>query len=73
LEPGAYFAVTLERGALWVKPANREKLRLMPESGAKFFVDGVEDARFTFNKNVRGDVISLTRWQFVEQVAQRVP
>jgi CubicO group peptidase (beta-lactamase class C family) len=73
LEPGAYFAVTLERGALWVKPANREKVRLMPESGAKFFVDGVEDARFTFNKNVRGDVISLTRWQFVEQVAQRVP
>jgi CubicO group peptidase (beta-lactamase class C family) len=32
-----------------------------------------EGASFTFNRNVRGDVISLTRWQFVEQVAQRVP
>jgi CubicO group peptidase (beta-lactamase class C family) len=73
LDPEAYFDVTLEREALWVKPANREKVRLMPESAAKFFVDGVEDAHFTFNKNARGDVISLTRWQFVEQVAQRVP
>jgi len=73
LDPGAYFDVTLERGALWVKPSNREKVRLMPESGVKFFVDGVEDAQFTFNKNAHGDVISLTRWQFVEQVAQRVP
>jgi CubicO group peptidase (beta-lactamase class C family) len=72
-DPGAYFDVTLERGALWVKPWNREKVRLMPESEAKFFVDGVEDARFTFNENVRGDVIGFTRWQFVEQVAQRVP
>ena len=72
VDPGAYLDVTLERGALWVKPSNREKVRLMPESGAKFFVDGVEDARFTFNNDVRGDVISLTRWQFVEQVAQRV-
>jgi len=65
--------VTLERESLWLKAANREKVRLMPESGTKFFVDGVEDARFTFNKDVRSDVISLTRWQFVEQVAQRVP
>lgn len=73
LDPGAYFDVTLEREALWVKPSNREKVRLMPESEVKFFVDGVEDARFTFNKNVQGDVISLTRFQFVEQVAQRVP
>ena len=70
---GAYFDVTLEGEALWVKPSNRENARLIPESGAQFFVDGVEDARFTFNKTVRGDVISLTRWQFVEQVAQRVP
>ena len=45
----------------------------MPESEDKFFVDGVEDARFTFNRNERGNVISLTRWQFVEQVAERVP
>lgn len=72
LDPGACFDVTLEQGALWVKPSNREKVRLMPESGTKFFVDGVEDAHFTFNKNERGDVISLMRWQFVEQVAQRV-
>ena len=62
LDPEAYFDVTLEREALWVKPANREKVRLMPESEMKFFVHGVEDARFTFNKNVRGDVISLYRW-----------
>ncbi len=73
LDPEAYFDVTLERESLWLKAANREKVRLMPESGTKFFVDGVEDARFTFNKDVRSDVISLTRWQFVEQVAQRVP
>ncbi|HEX6732008.1 MAG TPA: hypothetical protein VF074_18470, partial [Pyrinomonadaceae bacterium] len=66
------FDVTLEEGALWVKPSKREKVRLIPESAAKFFVDGVEDARFIFNKNMPGDVISLTRWQFVEQVAQRV-
>lgn len=46
-------------------------MRLISESTMKFFVDGVEDARFTFNKNARGEVISLTRWQFVEQVAQR--
>ena len=72
-DSGAYFDVTLEGEALWVKPSNRENARLIPESGAQFFVDGVEDARFTFNKTVRGDVISLTRWQFVEQVAQRVP
>jgi hypothetical protein len=32
----------------------------MPESGAKFFVDGVE-TRFTFNENVRGDVIVTRR------------
>ena len=72
LDPEAYFDVTLEQGALWVKPSKREKVRLIPESAAKFFVDGVEDARFIFNKNARGDVISITRWQFVEQVAQRV-
>lgn len=72
LDPEAYFDVTLEREALWIKAANREKVRLVPESAAKFFVDGVEDARFTFNKNVRGDVISLTRFHFVEQVAQQV-
>lgn len=73
LDPGAYFDVMLERGALWVKTSDHESVRLLPESGTQFFVDGVEDARFTFNKTVRGDVSSITRWQFVEQVAQRVP
>lgn len=51
--------VTFENGALWAtSPAKKRKL--LPESETRFFAEGEEQVRVTFNKDAEGKVTGLT-------------
>lgn len=51
--------VTMENDELWVKPTAVKKRRLIHRTRS-VFVDEVEGARYTFNRDEEGRVVSLT-------------
>ncbi len=61
LETGESFEISLENDALTVKPSGLLPIKLIPESEAKFFVDGSEDDRYFFRKDEMGKVTGLTK------------
>jgi len=52
--------VTLENGALWVKPTLVKKRRLLPTRSRRSFLDEIEGMRYTFNRDAEGRIVSLT-------------
>jgi hypothetical protein len=58
LIPVSTLDVTLEGGALWVKPSHVKKRRLIM-SGRSRFVDAVGGARYRFGRDEEGRVVSL--------------
>jgi CubicO group peptidase (beta-lactamase class C family) len=59
LEPGNVWEVVLEDGALWLKNFRPVKVRVLPASETKFFIDGREDLSLVFEKSPTGVVSSL--------------
>lgn len=72
LIPVSTLDVTLDGGALWVKPSELKRRRIVRQS-KNVFLDEVEGTRYTFNRDDEGNVVSLT-FQFEGQsyTAQRV-
>ncbi|HLL17078.1 MAG TPA: hypothetical protein VK388_18605 [Pyrinomonadaceae bacterium] len=52
--------VTLEDGALWVKPTLVKKRRLVATRSRRSFLDEIEGTRYTFNRDEEGRIASLT-------------
>jgi len=59
LIPISTIDVTLENNELWMKPSVVKKRRLVHQSKS-VFLDEVEGARYVFNKDDEGHVVSLT-------------
>lgn len=59
LIPISTFDVTLENNELWIKPSVVKKRRLIHQSKS-VFLDEVEGARYVFNKDDKGRILSLT-------------
>ena len=58
--PGAIAEVTIEGGALWIKPPGQEKSRLLAESPDLFFPESMEEISLTFKRDEKGTVSSFT-------------
>jgi hypothetical protein len=72
LIPISTIDVTLETGELWMKPSVVKKRRLVYQSRS-VFLDEVEGARYVFNKDDEGRVVSLTfPYEGESYTAQRV-
>jgi hypothetical protein len=64
--------VTLENNELWIKPSVVKKRRLIHQSKS-VFLDEVEGARYIFNKDDEGRIVSLTfPYEGESYTAQRV-
>lgn len=59
LAPVSTLDVTLEGGALWVKPSQLKKRKLTRQS-RNVFQDEVEGAPYTFDRDEEGNVVGLT-------------
>ncbi|MDX6695183.1 MAG: hypothetical protein QOF02_2786 [Blastocatellia bacterium] len=59
LIPISTIDVTLETGELWMKPSVVKKRKLVHQSKS-VFLDEVEGARYVFNKDEKGRIVSLT-------------
>lgn len=59
LIPISTIDVTLENNELWMKPSVVKKRRLVHQSKS-VFLDEVEGARYVFNKDDKGRIVSLT-------------
>lgn len=72
LIPVSTLDVTLEGDALWVKPSLLKKRRLIHKSKS-VFIDEIEGARYVFNKDDEGRIVSLTfPFEGEQYTAQRV-
>ncbi len=72
LIPISTLDVTVEEGALWLKPTNVKKRLLLRKSGASF-TDEVEGTPVKFNRDDEGRVVSVTfQYEGEEFTAQRV-
>jgi Glycogen recognition site of AMP-activated protein kinase len=72
LTPVSTLDVTLEGGELWVKPSLVKKRRLISRGRGRF-VDEVEGASYTFNRDEAGRVVSLTfQFERADYTAARV-
>jgi hypothetical protein len=72
LIPISTIDVTLENNELWMKPSTIKKRRLIHKSRAAF-VDEVEGARYVFNVDDEGRIVSLTfPFEGESYTAQRV-
>lgn len=59
LIPISTIDVTLEQGELWIKPSGVKKRRLLHKTKS-VFVDELEGARYIFNRDDEGRIVSLT-------------
>ena len=72
LIPISTIDVTLENNELWMKPSVVKKRRLVHQSKS-VFLDEVEGARYVFNKDDKGRIVSLTfPFEGESYTAQRV-
>jgi len=59
MAPGFIAEVSLEKNHLWIKTPDGTRWKLLPESEAKFFLEGREEMSLIFNKDEKGNVISI--------------
>jgi CubicO group peptidase (beta-lactamase class C family) len=59
IAPGLIAEVSLEKNYLWIKTPDGTRWKLLPESEAKFFLEGREEVSLIFNNDEKGNVISL--------------
>jgi hypothetical protein len=72
LIPISTIDVTMENNELWMKPSVVKKRRLVHQSKS-VFLDEVEGARYVFNKDEKGRIVSLTfPFEGESYTAQRV-
>lgn len=72
LIPISTIDVTLEQNELWMKPSAVKKRRLVHQSKS-MFLDELEGARYLFNKDDKGHIVSLTfPFEGESYTAQRV-
>lgn len=72
LIPISTIDVTLEQNELWMKPSAVKKRRLVHQSKS-VFLDELEGARYLFNKDDKGRIVSLTfPFEGESYTAQRV-
>ncbi|HEX9918445.1 MAG TPA: glycogen-binding domain-containing protein [Pyrinomonadaceae bacterium] len=60
LIPVTTLDVTLENRELWIKPSRLKKRRLVATRSRRSFLDEIEGARYTFNRDEEGRIASLT-------------
>ena len=71
LGAGADYEVTTQDGALWLTQPNGKHHRLAALSRDRFVYEGAEDVSVTFTRARGGRIRSLTRHQFVTELAHR--
>ena len=71
LGAGADYEVTAQDGALWLTQPNGKQHRLAALSRDRFVYEGAEDVSVTFTRARGGRIRSLTRHQFVTELAHR--
>ena len=72
LGAGADYEVTEQQGALWLTQPNGERHRLAALSRDRFVYEGAEDVSIIFTRAWSGRIRSLTRHQFVTELAHRI-
>jgi len=60
INPGFIAEVRLEKKDLWIMTPDGTRWKLLPESETKYFLEDREEEGLIFNKDEKGNVISMT-------------
>jgi len=59
IKPGFIAEISLEKNDLWIRTPDGRKRKLLPESETKYFLEGREEEGLIFNRDEKGNVISI--------------